>query len=197
MRKSERIDWCKFLNNGGQVALLVAVSIVATGYPVRPAYARTMGKALVATARNAAGVTNSAIPSAPQRGDMTQSEAWAKLNLSKATELPISFVLADKPIRGIPKEWHPRETKHRLDENRSETDFEGTDPKPDSTFASSASSITIFQWWNGWLGSTIKARMPRRSFATFRPWTEHFQERSRRSIRTTAISTVRKAIPPR
>jgi alpha-galactosidase len=129
MRKSERIDWCKFLNKGRQVALLVAVSIVAAGYPVRPAYARTMRKALISTARNAAGVTNSAIPSAPQRGDMTRSEAWAKLNLSKATELPISFVLADKPIRGIPKEWHPKETKRRLDENRSETDFEGADPK--------------------------------------------------------------------
>ena len=60
---------------------------------------------------------------------MSQSHALAKRFLSRATDLPISFVLDEQPIHGIPQKWRPLVNKRRIDGNRSETVFEATDPK--------------------------------------------------------------------
>jgi alpha-galactosidase len=60
---------------------------------------------------------------------MLQGQAWAKHFFSRPADLPISFVLDNKAIHGIPQEWSPVVRKRRIDNSRSETVFEGTDPK--------------------------------------------------------------------
>jgi alpha-galactosidase len=126
--KSKRFNWCEFLTTSAQVAVLLAVSVLASDHLARPAYAETI-KEILTTTPNAASNTTHAIPTTTKHADMLQSQAWAKRFFSRATDLPISFVLGDKAIRGIPQEWRPVVNKRRIDNNRSETVFEGTDPK--------------------------------------------------------------------
>jgi len=61
--------------------------------------------------------------------DMSKSRAWAGRFFSRATYLPISFVLDGKTINGIPDDWQPASHQRRIDANISETVFEGTDAK--------------------------------------------------------------------
>ena len=117
--KSKRINWCEFLTMSAQVAVLLAVSVLASDYLARPAYARA----------NAASKATHAIPTTPKPEDMLKSRAWAKRFFSSAADLPISFVLDEKAIHGIPQEWHPVLNRRRIDANISETVFEGTDAR--------------------------------------------------------------------
>jgi alpha-galactosidase len=126
--KSKRINWCEFLTTSAQVAVLLAVSVLASDHFARPTYAGTV-KEIQTTTPNAAGNTTHAIPTATKPADMLQSHAWAKRFLSRATDLPISFVLGGQAIHGIPQDWHPVVNKRRIDKDRSEAVFEGTDPK--------------------------------------------------------------------
>ena len=61
--------------------------------------------------------------------DMAKSRAWAGQYLATAATLPISFVLDDKAISGIPPEWRPTSQRRNIDANICETVFEGNDPK--------------------------------------------------------------------
>ena len=126
--KSKRFNWCEFLTTSAQVAVLLAVSVLASDHLARPACAETI-KEVLTTTPMAASKTTHAIPTATKLADMLQSQAWAKRFFSRATDLPISFVLDDKTIHGIPQKWRPVVNKRRIDNNRSETVFEGTDPK--------------------------------------------------------------------
>lgn len=126
--KNKRTDWRKCLTTGAQIALLVAACVVASDYIARAAYAGTLNGILTSTP-NAAVDTKRAIPTAPAPADMLRSQAWAKRYLSRANDLPISFVLGDQAIHGIPQDWQPVVTRRRIDSKRIETIFEGTDPK--------------------------------------------------------------------
>jgi alpha-galactosidase len=126
--KSKRIDGCGFLTTSAYVAVLFAVSVLASGHLVRPSYAETI-RAIATPTSNAAGSATRAIPAMPKPADMLQSQASAKRFFSRAADLPISFVLDDQAIHGIPAAWRPVINKRRIDNNRSETVFEGTDPK--------------------------------------------------------------------
>ena len=126
--KIKRVNRCECLTMTAQIALLLAACVLASDYIVRAAYAGTLNGILVPTPNAAADATR-AIPTAPKPADMLRSQEWAKRYLSRATDLPISFVLGDQPIHGIPQEWQPVVSKRRIDGNRSETIFEGTDPK--------------------------------------------------------------------
>jgi alpha-galactosidase len=61
--------------------------------------------------------------------DMSKSRAWAKQHFADSAQLPISFVLDEKVISGIPQEWQPVSVTRRIDANISETVFTGNDPK--------------------------------------------------------------------
>ena len=61
--------------------------------------------------------------------DMLKSRAWSERFFANAADLPISFVLDGKAIRGIPEEWQPVSTRRRLDANISEMVFEGNDAR--------------------------------------------------------------------
>jgi len=60
---------------------------------------------------------------------MVKSRAWAGRFLSGAADLPISFVLDDKAIGGIPEEWQPTSHGRRIDARICETVFEGNDAR--------------------------------------------------------------------
>lgn len=59
--------------------------------------------------------------------DMLKSREWAGNFLSDPADLPISFVLDDKAVRGIPEEWQPVSSRRSIDANICETIFEGND----------------------------------------------------------------------
>ena len=114
--KSKRINWCEFLTTSAQVAVLLAVSVLASDHLACPAYAETI-KEIPTTTPNAASNTTHAIPTTTKPEDMLQSRAWAERFFSRAADLPISFVLDGKAIRGIPEEWRPVSNKRRIDAN--------------------------------------------------------------------------------
>ncbi len=60
--------------------------------------------------------------------DMSRIRTCAERFFSSAAELPISFVLDEKAIRGIPSDWQPVSTRRRIDANIVETVFEGSNP---------------------------------------------------------------------
>lgn len=126
--KSERINWCEFLATRARIALLLVASVLACDLLVRPAFAEA-SKANLSVAPDKASNTTRAKPTAPKPADLFQSQTWSKRFFSRATDLPISFVLDGKAIHGIPKEWHPVVNKRHIDNKRSETVFEGTNPK--------------------------------------------------------------------
>lgn len=61
--------------------------------------------------------------------DMAQSRAWTGGFFASATDLPISFVLDGKALKGIPVAWHPAVERRRIDANICEAVFEGADPR--------------------------------------------------------------------
>ena len=63
------------------------------------------------------------------REDMSKSRAWAESFFTDAADLPVSFMLDGKAVRGIPREWKPVVHKRRIDANILETVFEGTHPQ--------------------------------------------------------------------
>jgi hypothetical protein len=137
--KSKRINWCEFLTTSAQIAVLLAVSVLASGHLARPVYAETL-KAIHTTTPNAASNTTHAIPTTPKPADMLQSQAWARRFLSRASELPISFVLDGKAIHGIPQEWRPVVNKRRIDNKRFS---KALTPRPVCMFEWSVRSTTI------------------------------------------------------
>jgi len=106
-----------------ELAILLALSVPAIAGPAGASSAQTQQNTTAAS-----GMTRS-IPAAPTPADMLQSHTWAKPFFSRPADLPISFVLDEKAIHGIPQAWHPEASRRRIDNNRSETVFEGTDPK--------------------------------------------------------------------
>ena len=127
-KMSQRTKLCEFLTTSAPLAVLLAASMLASVYLARPAYARTAQD----TSRSkpgAASETTRAVATAPKPADMLQSQAWAKPFFSRAVDLPISFVLDDQAIHGIPLAWRSVVNKRRIDNNRTETVFEGADPK--------------------------------------------------------------------
>ncbi|MEZ4863587.1 MAG: alpha-galactosidase [Caldilineaceae bacterium] len=60
--------------------------------------------------------------------DMAQSRAWLEHFFTDATTLPLSFVLDEQPITGIPEAWQPVVHRRRIDANLTETVYEGRDP---------------------------------------------------------------------
>ena len=69
------------------------------------------------------------IPSATTPEDMARSRAWARRFLSEPAGLPISFVLGEQAIAGIPENWETTRRERRIDANIMETVFEGCDPE--------------------------------------------------------------------
>src|SRR5262245_48281457 len=61
--------------------------------------------------------------------DLGIRRAWTERFLANAADLPISFMLDGKQVRGIPAAWNPTMVTRRLDANLSETRFEGRDPQ--------------------------------------------------------------------
>ncbi|MFH1006565.1 MAG: hypothetical protein V1800_03570, partial [Candidatus Latescibacterota bacterium] len=72
--------------------------------------------------------TTHAIP-VTNPADMQKSREWAGRFLSDPTGLPVSFVLDDRAIRGIPADWKPVSSRCHIDANIHEAVFEGTDPE--------------------------------------------------------------------
>lgn len=60
--------------------------------------------------------------------DMAQMRRVAERWLSTPSELPVTYVLDGRPMRGIPAEWRPATNRRHLDANLIETVFEGCDP---------------------------------------------------------------------
>lgn len=52
--------------------------------------------------------------------DMAQSRAWSE-HFFSAANLPLSFVLDETLLHGIPSAWTPVPTKRRIDANIAET----------------------------------------------------------------------------
>jgi alpha-galactosidase len=126
--KRKRIEYKKVLAASVQISLWLAVGIAASDLLARPAVAQTPQEKQLGPSA-AASYTARAIPAAPTRDDLAQSQALVRKFFSGATVLPISFVFDGKAIHGIPPEWRPAVKKSRLDSNRVETVFEGADPK--------------------------------------------------------------------
>ena len=126
--KSKRTNLCEFLTTCAPLAVLLAASILTSDYLARPAYSRNAQDTLRSKS-DAGSKTTRAIATGLKPADMFESHAWAKPLFSRAVALPISFVLDDKAKHGIPKEWRPAVNKRRIDNQRTETVFEGTDPK--------------------------------------------------------------------
>ncbi|MCC7355613.1 MAG: hypothetical protein IT330_17880 [Anaerolineae bacterium] len=59
--------------------------------------------------------------------DMLKSRAWTERHFARAADLPISFVLDGKTVRGIPEAWHPTSSWRLIDANITEMVFAGTD----------------------------------------------------------------------
>jgi len=60
--------------------------------------------------------------------DMAKSRALMEQFFAAPTTLPLSFVLDEKPITGIPAAWQPVAQQRCMDANLTETVFQGTDP---------------------------------------------------------------------
>jgi len=60
--------------------------------------------------------------------DMARNRAWVGRFFSRAEELPISFLLDGKEVRGIPARWQHGCSRRRADANIVETTFYGNDP---------------------------------------------------------------------
>ena len=60
--------------------------------------------------------------------DMAKSREWASGFFNKGANLPISFVLDGRTIRGIPATWQTHVHRHRIDVNISTNVFDGNDP---------------------------------------------------------------------
>ena len=61
--------------------------------------------------------------------DMLKMGELRECFFSRATDLPVSFVLDGKAIKGIPDAWSPVSEKRIIDANIIETIFQGTEPK--------------------------------------------------------------------
>ncbi|MEZ4727387.1 MAG: hypothetical protein R3E79_09665 [Caldilineaceae bacterium] len=61
--------------------------------------------------------------------DMTNRRALMEQFFATPTTLPLSFVLDETPIAGIPAAWQPVAMQRRLDANLTETVSPGTDPR--------------------------------------------------------------------
>ena len=61
--------------------------------------------------------------------DMLKSRGWTGRFLSGPAALPISFVLDERAITGIPEDWQPTSRRRRIDANILETVFEGSDAR--------------------------------------------------------------------
>ena len=61
--------------------------------------------------------------------DMERSRAWTSRWLSSPSSVPVSFVLGDKAVAGIPADWKPVSERRRIDANIIETVFEGREAK--------------------------------------------------------------------
>ena len=59
--------------------------------------------------------------------DILKCREWTGNFISDPSALPISFVLDEKVISGIPEDWQPTSSRRRIDANISETVFEGDD----------------------------------------------------------------------
>jgi alpha-galactosidase len=124
----KRITWGEFLTTSAQVTLLLAVSVLASNHLAHPAFATSENMTPIAAPKGATNTTH-AVPTTTQPGDMSQSEAVTKRFFSRAASLPISFELDGKALHGIPQEWRPVVSKRHVDKDRSETVFEGSDPR--------------------------------------------------------------------
>jgi len=58
---------------------------------------------------------------------MEKSREWAGRFLTGPAALPISFVLDERAITGIPEDWQPTSHRRRIDANILETVYEGSD----------------------------------------------------------------------
>ena len=59
--------------------------------------------------------------------DMLRSREWTGRFFSSPSDLPLSFVLGERAIAGIPEDWQPVPNRRRIDANIFETVFEGND----------------------------------------------------------------------
>ncbi|MEP7359152.1 MAG: alpha-galactosidase, partial [Anaerolineales bacterium] len=94
--------------------------------------------------------------------DMAQSRDWAKQHLAKAADLPISFRLAGRLIRGLPDSWQPTVRARRLDANIIETVFDGTDPQTGLNVRVECAEYRDYPVveWVAWLTNTGSAATP-------------------------------------
>ncbi|MBI4553995.1 MAG: alpha-galactosidase [Candidatus Latescibacteria bacterium] len=61
--------------------------------------------------------------------DMRKSREWAGRFITGSDALPVSFVLEERTIAGLPEDWQPVSSRRRIDATISETVFEGNDPR--------------------------------------------------------------------
>ena len=112
-----------FLKVCEQLAAFFAISLLYFGQPLHA------GTIQAATKADASGKTSRRISAAPNPADMMRSRSLAKQFFSRPGDVPISFVLDGKLVRGIPPAWRPEVSRQTIDSTRVETDFEGTDPQ--------------------------------------------------------------------
>jgi alpha-galactosidase len=61
--------------------------------------------------------------------DMQRSRSLAGRFLTDPGNLPLSFIIDGKAVRGIPGEWHPTSSRRRIDANILRTDLVGSDAR--------------------------------------------------------------------
>lgn len=94
--------------------------------------------------------------------DLAKRQAWIEDAFTSATTLPLSFVLDENKITGIPAAWQPVSQRRRLDANLIETRFAGTDPV-------TGLQVRVDSWayqdypvleWVAWLTNTGQTATP-------------------------------------
>ena len=95
-----------------------------------------------------------------QPEDMALGRAWSERFFSDPTDLPISFMLEGRAVRGLPANWQPTAQRRRVDANIVETIYSGADP--DSGLALRV-EVTQYQdfavtEWVAWLSNPGASR---------------------------------------
>jgi len=97
-----------------------------------------------------------------QPEDMAVGRAWSERFFSNAADLPISFVLAGRAIRGLPAHWQPMAQRRRVDANIVETIYSAADPDSGLTVRVEVTQYQDFPVteWVAWLSNPASAPSP-------------------------------------
>ncbi|MDD4889362.1 MAG: alpha-galactosidase [Phycisphaerae bacterium] len=99
---------------------------------------------------------------ATDAADMVTSREWAKRFFSTAADVPISFRLDGKEIQGIPADWSPAVSRHRIDANIVQTAFNGHDVRTGLAIRVECTQYLDYPVveWAAWLTNTADRPTP-------------------------------------